>query len=309
MCWADASRFVRLTRKLKAGPPRVSPFSVTRTFNLSTQPQRPTMLSRKPIFPGIIELNFQAGEVIGCNVYLVYDGDEWALIDIGYEETVDEFVELIRQLDFPLSRCKTLIATHADVDHIQGLAKAKQTLKTTVTAHPNAVEPLQSGDTLRTLAEIIPQNLKLAMPPVQIETQVNEGDVIKIGELELEVWHTPGHTDSQLAFRVGDVLLSGDNIYRDGCIGAIDAHHGSDIKAFVKSLERIRDSDVKWLAPSHGPIFANDKAMLDRTIDRVRGYLQMADFGTLAEHWPLMDQWEDEVADGVLPEGLKLPAN
>ena len=42
------------------------------------------MLNRKPIFPGVIELNFQAGEVLGCNVYLVYDADEWILIDIGY---------------------------------------------------------------------------------------------------------------------------------------------------------------------------------------------------------------------------------
>src|SRR6056297_2363480 len=109
------------------------------------------MLSRKPIFPGIIELNFQAGEGIGCNVYLVYDQDEWILIDIGYQETVDEFIDIIRELDFPLSRCKSLVATHADVDHIQGLAKMKQALKTTVTAHPNAVNPLTTGDTLKTL--------------------------------------------------------------------------------------------------------------------------------------------------------------
>ncbi len=264
------------------------------------------MITRKPIFPGIIELNFQAGEVLGCNVYLVYDADEWILIDIGYEETVDDFIEIIRQLDFPLSRCKTLVATHADVDHIQGLAKAKQLLKTTVTSHPNAVKPLQSGDTLITLAEIEAQNLKMAMPPVEIEHQVDEGDVIEVGSLKLEVWHTPGHTDSQLSFRIGDVLLSGDNIYRDGCIGAIDAHHGSDIKAFIRSLQRIRDSDVKWLAPSHGPIFRNDPELLNRTIDRVRGYLRMADFGTLAESWPLMDEWEEEVAAGRLPEGLGL---
>jgi hydroxyacylglutathione hydrolase len=263
-----------------------------------------TMQNRKPIFPGVIELNFQAGEVLGCNVYLVYDAEEWLLIDIGYEETVEDFVEIIRQIDFPLSRCKTLVATHADVDHIQGLAKAKQLLKTTVTAHPNAVKPLESGDTLITLAEIEAQNLKMAMPPVKIDHQVTDGDIITVGSLEIEVWHTPGHTDSQLAFRIGDVLLSGDNIYRDGCIGAIDAHHGSDIKAFVSSLERIRDSDVKWLAPSHGPMFANDRALMDRTIDRVRGYLKMADFGTLAESWPLMDEWDDEVAEGKLPEGL-----
>jgi len=264
------------------------------------------MLNRKSIFPGLIELNFQAGEVLGCNVYLVHDADEWILIDIGYEETVDDFIEIIRQLDFPLSRCKTIVATHADVDHIQGLAKAKQILKTTVTAHPRAVKPLESGDTLMTLAEIEAQNLKLAMPPVEIEHQINEGDILKVGSLELQVWHTPGHTDSQLAFRMGELLLSGDNIYRDGCIGAIDAHHGSDINAFVKSLQRIRDSDVKWLAPSHGPIFANDQDLLNATINRVRGYLKMADFGTLADSWPLMDQWDDEVADGILPEGLEL---
>lgn len=262
------------------------------------------MLTRKPIFPGIIELNFQAGEVLGCNVYLVYDADQWLLIDIGYEETVDDFVEIIRQLDFPFSRCKTLIATHADVDHIQGLAKLKQILKTTVTAHPEAVKALASGDPLATMAVIEAQGLKLEMPPVQIDQQVNDGDTIAVGGRQLEVWHTPGHTKSQLAFRLDDVLLSGDNIYRDGCVGAIDAHHGSDIKAFISSLQRIRDSDVRWLAPSHGPIFAKDNALLQQTIDRLQGYLQMADFGTLAESWPLMDQWEDEVAEGTLPEGL-----
>lgn len=262
------------------------------------------MIPRKPIFPGIIELNFQAGEVLGCNVYLVYDQDEWILIDIGYEETVDDFIEIIRDLDFPLSRCKTLVATHADVDHIQGLAKAKAALKTEVSAHPNAVKPLTTGDTLITLAEIEAQGLSMPMPPVEIEHQVNDGDIIRVGELEVEVWYTPGHTDSQLAFRIGDVLLSGDNLYRDGCIGAIDAHHGSDIKAFIASLKRIRDSDVKWLAPSHGPIFANDRDLLDRVIQRVEGYLHMADFGTLAEDWPLMNQWEDEVTQGILPDGL-----
>lgn len=262
------------------------------------------MLSRKPIFPGVIELNFQAGEVLGCSVYLIYDQDEWVLIDIGYEETVDDYIEIIRRLDFPLSRCKALIATHADVDHIQGLAKAKQVLRTEVMSHPNAVKPLESGDALLTLAEIAAQGLKMDMPPVQIEHQIDEGTIIQVGDKKIEVWHTPGHTDSQLAFRIDNILLSGDNIYRDGCIGALDAHHGSDIKAFITSLERIRDSDIEWLLPSHGPIFRKDVAMLNKTIERVKGYLTMADFGTLAESWPLIDEWEDEVADGILPEGL-----
>ncbi len=104
------------------------------------------MLARKPIFPHVIELNFQAGHLLGCNVYLIYDQNEWILIDIGYDENVDEIVELIREIDFPLSQCKTIVATHADVDHIQGLAKAKQLLRTSVSAHRSAAGPLEAGD-------------------------------------------------------------------------------------------------------------------------------------------------------------------
>lgn len=260
------------------------------------------MLQRKPVFPHVIEINYQAGERLGCNVYLVFDGAEWLLIDIGYEETVDEIVELIRQLDFPLSHCKMLIATHADVDHIQGLAKLNTLLKTKIVGHKLAAAPLAEGDRIKTFAEIAAQNIHLEMPPVKLDELIGEGDKIKVGGLELEVWHTPGHTDSQLSFRMGNLLFSGDNIYRDGCVGAIDAHHGSDIAAFVNSLKRIRQSDVEWLLPSHGPIFRKDNALLDKAIARLEGYLHMADFGTCAADWPLMDEWDAELASGKLPE-------
>ena len=260
------------------------------------------MLQRKPVFPHVIEMNHQAGQRLGCNVYLIYDETEWLLIDVGYEETVDEIVELIRQLDFPLSTCKALIATHADVDHIQGLAKINQLLKTKIIGHPLAAEPLAAGDKIKTFAEIAAQNIHLEMPPVKLDSLVDEGDKIALGGLSLEVWHTPGHTDSQLSFRLGDLLFSGDNIYRDGCVGAIDAHHGSDIPAFVASLRRIRASDVRWLLPSHGPIFRKDNALLDRAIARLESYLHMADFGTCAIDWPLMDEWDKELAAGRMPQ-------
>jgi hydroxyacylglutathione hydrolase len=259
------------------------------------------MLERKYIFPNVIELNVQAGHLIGCNVYLIHDNEDWTLIDVGYEETVDEMVDLIRDIDFGLSKCTTLIATHADVDHCQGLAKLKQILKTSVTAHQRAAELLESGDRLKTFAEIEAQGIHEEMPPVKVEHHVSDGDIIKVGNLELEVWSTPGHADSQLAFRLGNLLFSGDNIYRDGGVGAIDAHHGSDIPAFIQSLTRIRDSSVEWLLPSHGPYFRKDKAMINRVIQRLEGYLHLSDFGTCAIDWPLMDQWEREIAEGRLP--------
>jgi len=260
------------------------------------------MLARKPLFPHVIEMNLQAGHVLGCNVYLIFDAEEWLLIDIGYDESVDEMIELIRELDFPLSKCKTLVATHADVDHVQGLARLKQMLRTTVTAHTKAAGTLASGDRLKTFAEIEAQGIHEDMPPVVVDRMVEDGDIVEVGKVKLEVWHTPGHTDSQLAFRFGKLLFSGDNIFRDGCVGAIDAHHGSHLPSFISSLTRIRNSDVEWLLPSHGPIFRKDNALLDATIARLTSYQHMADFGTCALDWPLMDEWEKEVADGKWPK-------
>jgi glyoxylase-like metal-dependent hydrolase (beta-lactamase superfamily II) len=260
------------------------------------------MLPRTPLFPHVIELNHQARRRVGCSVYLIYDDAAWGLIDVGYEDSTDEFIELIRQLDFPFSKCQALIASHADVDHILGLAKAKSLLKAPVMAHPLAADLLEKGDRLATFAEIPAQHIDLAMPPVPVDRRLNDGDVVKIGKLNLEVWHTPGHTDGQLSFRLGELLFSGDNLFRDGCVGAIDAHHGSSISDFIKSLERIRASDVKWLLPSHGPPFRKDNALIDRTLKRLDGYLHMADFGTCAVDWPLMDEWEQELVEGKLPE-------
>src|SRR6202048_74169 len=103
------------------------------------------MLQRKYLFPNVIEMNYQAGRRLGVNVYLINGGSEFLLIDIGYLETVDDIIEMIRKMDFNLSTCKMIIATHADADHIQGLARAKELLKTPVAAHPLTVGPLESG--------------------------------------------------------------------------------------------------------------------------------------------------------------------
>src|SRR5262245_47758298 len=117
------------------------------------------MLTRKYLFPHVIEMNYQAGRRLGVNVYLIDGGTEFPLIDIGYLETVEEIIELIRQMDFNLSTCKMVIATHADADHIQGAARARELLRTKVAAHPKSVPPLESGDEILTYATIKAQNI------------------------------------------------------------------------------------------------------------------------------------------------------
>ncbi len=263
------------------------------------------MLARKYLFPHVIELNYQAGRRLGVNVYLIDGGSEFALIDIGYLETVDEIVELIRKMDFNLSTCKMIVATHADADHIQGIARARELLKTKVAAHPLTVEPLETGDKIMTYASIKAQNFEIPMPRCPVDVQLNEGDTIEVGSQKLKVWHTPGHTAGQLSFKMGNLLFSGDNIYKDSCVGVIDAHHGSSLPEFITSLKRILKDDSEFLLPSHGPVFRRDKRIIQKAIDRLTQYQYMADFGTCAISWPLLDEWEADVAAGRLPDFSK----
>lgn len=260
------------------------------------------MQRRKYLFPRVIEMNYQAGRRLGVNVYLIDGGSEFLLIDIGFEDTVDEIVDLIRGMDFSLAKCRMIVATHADADHIQGISLARERLKTKIYAHPLSIPPLEIGDAIQTYALITAQNIDIPMPPCKIDGTLNEGETIKVGDVSLEVWHTPGHTPGQLSFKMGNLLFSGDNVYKDSCVGVIDAHHGSSLPDFIRSLERILADDSEFLLPSHGPVFRRDPTIIQKAIDRLREYQYMADFGTCAIGWPLLDEWESDVIAGRMPK-------
>ena len=169
-------------------------------------------------------------------------------------------------------------------------------------AHPLTVEPLETGDEIMTYATIKAQNFQIPMPRCPVDVTLNEGDTVEIGTQKLKVWHTPGHTAGQLSFKMGNLLFCGDNIYKDSCVGVIDAHHGSNIPDFINSLKRITKDDSEFLLPSHGPVFRRDNRIIQKAIDRLSQYQYMADFGTCAIGWPLLDEWEADVCAGRMPE-------
>jgi hydroxyacylglutathione hydrolase len=258
------------------------------------------MLNRRYVFPHVLEMNYQAQRRMGVNVYLIDGGAEYALIDVGFLDELPDVLELIRQMDYSLSACKLIVATHADVDHTQGLARAREVLKCDVVAHPKSVAAIEDGDEVITYARIDAQGIRIPMPRCKVDRTIDEGEILQIGDTSLSVWSTPGHTAGQLALRMGNLLFSGDNIFRDGTVGVIDAHHGSNLLEYISSLKRILAADVDFLLPSHGPIFRKDNRLIEATIARLDGYSHMADFGTCAVDWPLMDEWEEELARGGL---------
>ena len=194
------------------------------------------MLPRREVFPHVIEMNYQARQRLGCSVYLVHDAGEWLLIDIGFEDTAEEIIDMIRQMDFSLANCKYLVATHADVDHIQGLKRAKELLPNAITiGHPECRRLLAAGDRIVTYAEIAAQKISINLPIINLEQTINEGDTLTLGSLSLEVWNTPGHTSSQLAFRLGDLLFSGPRFSGADRIGRFSLQDHRLLRAPVRS--------------------------------------------------------------------------
>ena len=65
------------------------------------------------------------------------------------------------------------------------------------------------------------------------------------------------------------------------------------------------ENDAEFLLPSHGPVFKRDNKIIQKAIDRLSEYQYMADFGTCAVSWPLLDEWEKEVSAGRMPKFTK----
>ncbi len=65
------------------------------------------------------------------------------------------------------------------------------------------------------------------------------GDRIQLGDTEIDILHTPGHTPGSACYRVGDDMLSGDTLFVFGC-GRCDLR-GGDPEQMHTTLKRFRD--------------------------------------------------------------------
>jgi len=76
------------------------------------------------------------------------------------------------------------------------------------------------------------------------------GDTLRVGSVEVELIHTPGHTPGSQCFLVGGRLLAGDTLFLEGC-GRTDLP-GSDPEAMYHSLVRLaRLPDDTVVYPGH----------------------------------------------------------
>jgi glyoxylase-like metal-dependent hydrolase (beta-lactamase superfamily II) len=81
-------------------------------------------------------------------------------------------------------------------------------------------------------------------------SKVESGDRLKIGDIEVEFLHTPGHTPGSQCFRIHKTLVSGDTLFINGC-GRVDLP-GSNSEDMYYSIQKLASlPDDTLLLPGH----------------------------------------------------------
>ena len=116
---------------------------------------------------------------------------------------------------------KLILLTHAHFDHTGGVAELHAAL-------PDVPVFLHPADAARLGSQVFPP---IGAPTVPY----GDGDVVKLGDLDIQVLHTPGHTPGGVCLLVGDALFTGDTLFQ-GSMGRTDFAGGSyeDIMASLK---------------------------------------------------------------------------
>jgi len=95
---------------------------------------------------------------------------------------------------------------------------------------------------------------------------LGDGDVVRVGGLELRVVATPGHTSDSLSFALpaDHALLTGDTVLGRGT--TVVAHPDGELAAYLDSLGRIAaltgGGEVTTILPGHGPVVPDASAMV-----------------------------------------------
>lgn len=144
-------------------------------------------------------------------------------------------------------KIKYILLTHGHFDHILGAHDLKEATGAAVVIHANDADHLI--DPKKSLAE---GNIPDPQLPVKADLLVKEGDILTLGEEEIKVMHTPGHTMGGVCYILEKdrTIISGDTLF---CMtaGRTDFFDGSD-ELMIESLKRLiaLDGDYKVL-PGH----------------------------------------------------------
>jgi glyoxylase-like metal-dependent hydrolase (beta-lactamase superfamily II) len=194
---------------------------------------------------------------------LINGGAEMALIDagLGLGGDFDKILQNISDDGLDARRIRKIILTHYHADHMGAALEAYQRLDAEVVASTIAAPAIAAGDEEATSVDVAravgfyPAGYRL--PGCPVHCQVSEGEVIRVGELTLQVWETPGHADGHLSFwmqgRDRAYLIGADLVFWGGKI-LLQNVHDCRISTYAASVAKVSTLDFDALLPGHQQI-------------------------------------------------------
>ena len=175
------------------------------------------------------------------NNYLIIDeiSKAAALVDCS---SMDDSILL--ELKKQNAILKYVLLTHGHFDHIGGLNELPESVK--VLMHSSDMEWVNEVNTY------LPMIGMPTMDIPKIDSFIKDGDIIKLGNLEIKVIHTPGHTQGGVCFYTENCLFSGDTIFKES-VGRCDLP-GGNFDQIVESIEKriFTLPDETIIYPGHG---------------------------------------------------------
>jgi len=190
----------------------------------------------------MVEVHKVSGAPYDSNVYLVMD-EHPILVDCGM--TPDATLRNIERYIDP-KKIEMIVLTHCHHDHTGAAVALREATGGKLAIDRHEVGAL--GDDLATLAHMFGR----MAPECKPDEILTEGTVLNLGEWNLEVMETPGHSPGSICLYEKDakVLFSGDTVFPDGNIGRTDLFGGNS-KDLIKSVERLTKLDARVMYPGH----------------------------------------------------------
>ena len=162
---------------------------------------------------------------IGTNCYILEDekARAAAIIDPG-----DEAGRILQVIEDDGVDVKYILLTHGHYDHTTAVPQLHKAL-------PQAEIYIHRADANGAGSQLFP--LAGQIPDLKF---YDEGDTLALGDMTIQVLHTPGHSKGSVTLKVGDVLFCGDTLFAGSC-GRTDLAGGSyaEIMASLKKLGQL----------------------------------------------------------------------
>lgn len=162
---------------------------------------------------------------IGTNCYILEDekARAAAIIDPG-----DEAGRILQVIEDDGVDVKYILLTHGHYDHTTAVPQLHKAL-------PQAEIYIHRADANGAGSQLFP--LAGQIPDLKF---YDEGDTLALGDMTIQVLHTPGHSKGSVTLKVGDVLFCGDTLFAGSC-GRTDLAGGSyaEIMTSLKKLGQL----------------------------------------------------------------------